>query len=121
MEGLEDEADGVPPHPGQGLLPELVDTAPGQPHLSTGGPVQPAEQVQQRGLPAAARPHHRHRLTRGDLEVDPVDGAHQSLSPAVLLAQPAGAEHGGVGGVAHDPLPRPVQFCSHASSHRRSA
>ena len=90
----------APPHPGQRLLAQLVDAAPGQPHLPAGGPVQPAEQVQQRRLPAAARPHHRHRLAWADVEVDPVDGAHQPRSLAVLLAQPAGAQHRHVSGVA---------------------
>ena len=34
------------------------------------------------------------RLARGDLEVDVVDGAHQPLAAAVLLAQPSGTHDG---------------------------
>ena len=81
MEGLEDEADAVPPQPGQRPLAQLVDALPGQPDLPGRGPVQAAEQVQQGGLPAAARPHHRHRLAAGDVQVDPVDRAHQRRRP----------------------------------------
>ena len=106
VEGLEDEADIGAPHPGQGLLADVVDAATVQPDLTARGPVQPAEQVQQRRLPAAAGPHHRHRLPGADVEVDPVDGAHQSFPLAVVLSQPAGAQDGCVGGVAHDPLLR---------------
>ena len=121
MERLEHEPDVGPPHPGQGPLPHRVHAPPRQPHLATRGPVQAAQQVQQRGLPAATGPHHRHRLARGDIEVDAVDGAHQSLSLAVVLAQPTGPQHRCVVGVCHDLLLRPVQVCSHASSQRRSA
>ena len=61
-----------------------------EPHLPARGPVQPAEQVQQRRLPAAARPHHRHRLARGDVEIDAVDGAHQRFAVAVAPFQRLG-------------------------------
>jgi hypothetical protein len=121
VEGLEDETDIGASHPGQGLLTDVVDATAVQRHRPARGPVQPPEQVQQRGLPAAAGPHHRHRLSRADVEIDPVDGAHQPFPLAVLLAQPAGAKHGRDGGVAHDPLLRWVQFFSQASSQRRSA
>jgi hypothetical protein len=79
VEGLEDVADVGPPDPGQGLLADVVDAPAVQRHLAARGLIQPAEKVQQRGLPAAARPHDRDRLARADVEIDPVDGAHQPL------------------------------------------
>jgi hypothetical protein len=121
MEGLEHEADGAAPHPGQAPFPDLVDPPPPQPHLSARGPVEAAQQVQQRGFAAAAGPHHGHRLAGRDVEVDAVDGAHQCLSVAVVLAEPAGPQHDGVVDMAHDLLLRPVQLCSQASNQRRSA
>ena len=39
---------------------------PSHGHRSGRGPVQPRNQVQQRRLPAARRPHHRHRFSRRD-------------------------------------------------------
>jgi hypothetical protein len=96
VERLEHEADRVAAQPGQGGLAHLVDTLPGQPQLTAGGPLQPAEQVQQRGLAAAARPHDGHRLATFDVQVDLVDRAHQRGALAVFLAQRAGAHQGRV-------------------------
>ena len=124
MEGLEDEADRVAPQPGQRFLAQLVDAAPVQPHLPGRGALQPAEQVQQRRLPAAARPHHGHRLAGAHLEIDAVDGTHEAVAPAVFLPQPARA---------HDRLVRRrslafiivpslrSSIAAQASSQRRSA
>jgi hypothetical protein len=93
VEGLEHEADRVPPQPGQTLLAHPVDALPGQVQFAGQGPVQAAEQVQQRRLPATAGPHHRQRLPGGHIQVDAVDRADQSRLLAVLLAQPAGPHH----------------------------
>ena len=92
VEGLEDEPDVGPPHPGQRLLAQLVDAAPRQPHLPGRRALQAAQQVQQRRLAATARPHHGERLARGDLQLDPIEGAHEARSLAVLLLQPARAQ-----------------------------
>ena len=81
------------------------------------GPVRPAQEVQQGGLPAAAGAHHRHRLPGGDIEVDPVDGAHQRLSTAVLLAQPAGPRTPDPSAVSLTIRSFARSSRSHASSH----
>jgi hypothetical protein len=81
VEGLEDETDGLAPQPRQGPFAHLIDAPPGQVQLPGGRPFQPAGQVQQCRLPAAAGPHHCHRLTRGDVRVDP---STARTSPAAL-------------------------------------
>ncbi len=85
-------------------------------------PVEPAEQVEESGLPAAAGPGHRHCLPLGDHEVDLVDGADQSLSAAIVLATPralSGASGRGLDGPTV--AGATVQVSSQASSQRRSA
>ena len=86
MEGLEDEAHVVAPELGQTPFGEPVDPPVRQPQLTGGRPVEPTEEVEERRLPTAARAHDGHRLAAGDLEVDLVDGAHQSLAAPVVLA-----------------------------------
>ena len=120
VEGLEHEADRLAPQPGQPPLAHRVDALPGQREFAAGGPVQPAQQVQQRGLPAAARSHHRNRLARGDVQVDLVDRADQPGFPAVFLAQAAGPQHGAPPVSLMIPSGW-LQVRSHASSQRRSA
>ena len=90
VEGLEDEADRVAAKPRQRLLAQLVDPAPGEPDLAARRPFQAAEQVQQRRLAAAARPHHGERLARGDLQLDAVERAHDARRPG-RIASPARA------------------------------
>jgi hypothetical protein len=48
VERLEDEADVTASHPGQAALAHLVGAPPVQPQLPARGPVQPAEQMEQR-------------------------------------------------------------------------
>ena len=117
VEGLEDEADLGAPQARQRPLGIPVDPLSGQPQLPGPWPVEPAEQVQQRRLPAAARPRHREHLTACYVQADTVHGADQSLAAAVLLAQPAGAQRPGAVCVVHrrsfrparSPLPAGVQ------------
>ena len=63
-----------------------------QPQLPGRRPVESAEQVKERRLPAAARPPHGQGFTAGDLQVDVVNGTNEALAAAVVLAQPAGAQ-----------------------------
>ena len=70
--------------------------------LTRGRPVKAAKQMEEGRLPAAAGTHHGWRLPGGDIQVDTVDRAHQSSFPAVLLAQPAGAQDARVIDAAHD-------------------
>jgi hypothetical protein len=62
VEGLEDEADRVAAQPSERLLAQLIDAAPGQPHLPRRRPFQASQQVQQGRLAAAAWSHHRQSL-----------------------------------------------------------
>jgi hypothetical protein len=84
MERLEDEADPMAAQPSQRLLAHLVDAPPCQPHLPGRRALQTAEQVQQRRLAAAARPHHSQRLACGHFQLDPGERAHEARSPAVF-------------------------------------
>jgi hypothetical protein len=95
---LEDEADTPAPQPGQRPLAEVVDALPAEPHLAVAGPVKTAEELQQRGLAAAAGPGHRERLPGRHVEVDPVDGPYQAL---VLPVHPRQADR---------PQQRPVRI-----------
>src|SRR5271169_3605470 len=101
MEGLEDQANRLAPHPGQRPLAHLVEAASVQPHLSAAGPVEPAQQVQKSRLTATAWPHYGQRLAGGNVDVDVVDRSHESFLFAVLLAKSSGAEDGRATGSAH--------------------
>ena len=68
----------------------LLEPAARELERAGGRALQPSEQVQQRGLAAAARPYDRHRFALGDIEADVVDRADQRRPFAVLLAQAAG-------------------------------
>src|SRR5262249_4319665 len=74
MEVLEDEPDVLATEPGTRPLRDAVDPAVADPHLARGRYVEPAHQLQERGLAAAARTHDDDRLTGSDLEIDLVDG-----------------------------------------------
>jgi hypothetical protein len=74
-------------HLGQGTLAQLLDPSAMEPQLSTGGAVEATEQVKQHRLAAPARPHHRHLLAWGDVEVDSVHRADKAVAPAIFLAQ----------------------------------
>ena len=66
---LEDEAD-VPRAPrGQFAVGQLVHALAGDAHRAFGGPVQPADQVQQRALARARRPHQRQKFARRHLQM----------------------------------------------------
>ena len=110
VERLEDEADLVSAELGEGPLGELVDAPPVQPQLAGGRSVEPAEEMEQRRLAAAARPHHRQRLATCDVEVDLVDGADEPLAAAVLLAQSSARTIVVSAGSSLSPPIRPVAF-----------
>jgi hypothetical protein len=105
---------------GQGPLAHLVDALACQPQLTGGRPVEAAQQMEQGRLPAAARSHHGHGLASNHVQVDTVNGADESLSAAVVLAEIPGP-HNGLAGLVHRLPFRSVQVPSHASSQRRSA
>ena len=70
VEELKDEADLAAAQQRPGRLAELVDPAPAEMDLAGGGPVEPAEQVQQGRLAAARGPHDADELALGDRQVD---------------------------------------------------
>jgi hypothetical protein len=86
VEGLEDEAHLVPAKLSEAGLREPVESTSVEPKLAGTGPVEPTQQVQQRRLSASTRPHDGQGLPADDIEIDCVDGAHEPLAAAVLLA-----------------------------------
>lgn len=73
LEGLEDEPDGIAPEPGQCPFAHGVDALAGDRDPAFVGSVQPAEQVEERGLPASAGAGDGQGLPRGDIEVECVE------------------------------------------------
>ena len=63
-------------------------------HLAGAGHVQPAEDVQQRGLAAARRPEQHDELAAADLEIHIAQGMHFDLAGAVDLGEVVGAKDG---------------------------
>jgi hypothetical protein len=74
VERLEDEADAAAAEDRPGGLGEPVHAPAAEAELAGVGAFEPAEQVQQGRLPAAARPHDRHRLARLHHQVHAVHG-----------------------------------------------
>ena len=105
---LEDEPDVAPPDLGEAPFTQPVDPPPFQPQLAGARSVEAAQQMKQRRLSAAARPHHGQRLATGDVEVHLVHCPDETLSTAVPLAKSTGA-HGHHLGLDHRSLLRSVQ------------
>ena len=74
-----------------------ADPLPGHGDHTTDRPVQPADQVQQRRLPATREAHHCHRLARRDHHADP---AHRGPAALVALGRIADPDQS-----IHAPLP----------------
>jgi hypothetical protein len=91
VEELEHEADLAPAHVGPFRLGVAVDAAAAELDLARGRPVEPAEQVEQRRLAAAAGPGDRDELALGHLGVDAAQGAHAAF---VLACEAARDDHG---------------------------
>src|SRR5207249_8500941 len=66
---------------------------PRQHVLARGGGVEAADDVHERRLARARRPHHRYVVVAPDVEVDAAQGLHLDPSHAVGLADPAHADH----------------------------
>jgi hypothetical protein len=62
VEELEDEAEDLAAQLGQLAVAEVVEAATGDRRRAPVRPIQRAEDVQQRALPRAGRPHDRHQL-----------------------------------------------------------
>ena len=84
---LEHKADLPAAEDGEGLVLEGKDLPPVHGDGAGGGPVQPAQHVQQGGFAGTGGPHHRHELPFFHGEVHPIQGADLGLPRAVDLAQ----------------------------------
>jgi hypothetical protein len=90
VEELEDEADAAAADFGQLGVRQVAQVVAVNQHRAAGGPVQPAQQVEQRGLAATARPHDGHELARLDLQRDAIERRHGRLARAVDFLQIVG-------------------------------
>jgi hypothetical protein len=109
VEGLEDEAERVRPH-----LPDLRfgcggQIPPGEGHPAPGRPVQPAEELEQRGLAVAGLALDGEPLALADFEVKVADGEDLAAALAVGLADPGQLVD--VGARIHDSLAFLFCFC----------
>ena len=84
LKNWKDEADLVAAQPGQRRRRKRRERLPVDPDLARRRPVEPADQIQQRGFSGAGRPHDRHHLAAGDLEVHGVERDHLALAVEVL-------------------------------------
>ncbi len=80
--GLEDEADVVGPPAGDLRLAQVAEILAVDDDLAPGGPVEPGDQVQERRLARARRPHQREVLAFADREVE----IHQHGDPELVAA-----------------------------------
>ncbi len=105
VEELEDDADAAAPENRPAGLAVLVDPLTAQPQLPAVGPLEAADQVQQRGLAGSRRPGDRDELARVDGQVHPAHGVDRRAFAVVRLGQALGTDDGhdrsGGGGVAH--------------------
>ena len=69
VEELKYKPQSTAPHPGKLILRETRERFPQQFDVSAGGPIQPADQVEQRRLARAAASHHHHELPRPNVQV----------------------------------------------------
>src|SRR6185437_11751541 len=79
VEELEDHADVPAPEAGQAGLAELVHPLPRHQDLAAGGTVEAGDEVEQRGLAAPGRAHHRERLAGRHRQADVVHGGGSVL------------------------------------------
>ena len=85
VEGLEDEADVAPAHAGELALGASVQAAADHLDRARLGPVEGAEQVQQRRLARARAPDDGHQLARAHLDGGAVEHAPGGAAAAVRL------------------------------------
>jgi hypothetical protein len=120
VEELEDHPHLGAPVAGQLRLAQAADPLASDDDDAARRLVQPGDQVQQRGFPAAGGTHHRHRLTRRDLQIHVVQGSGAARHvPFGHLVQPDQ--------VRHDPVVRPGRshrrhrFCDHVVTADRAS
>ena len=65
----------------------LRDVVLAEEETAAGGMIEAAEQIQQRALARARRPHDRHVIALGHFEVDALEHRHRFLAELVILAE----------------------------------
>ena len=84
VERLEHEADRAVAQPGQLGGAEFPDVATGDAQRAAGRPVEPAEQVHERGLAGAGRAEYRRVVAGRDGHADPAQGRYRDAAQLVL-------------------------------------
>ena len=87
VEELEDEADVPPAELGQRVVAEVADLRVGDPHVALVRSVEPGEDVHQRGLTGARRPHDCDQLALGDGKRHSAQGVHRGVARAVAAGE----------------------------------
>src|SRR5699024_11205252 len=95
VEGLEDEADLLPPQLGERIVAEGGDLGAVQQDRTGVDHVEPGEDVQQRGLAGAGGTHDRREGAAGDVEVHRIQGGDGTGAGAVGPGDAAGDDGGG--------------------------
>ena len=91
--GLEHEADLPPPEDGQLLVLQGGQLPAVHRHRAGGGPVQPAQHVQQGGLARPRRADDSHELAVLHAQLHPVQGFHQGVPRAIIFLQFPGLQN----------------------------
>ena len=95
VERLEDEAGPVAPQPGRVIVRQLADGLALEDDLAARRLVEPAEDLEERRLARAGRPHEGHELAGVDRQAHPAEGLDGGRTERVGLGQVAGFEDGG--------------------------
>jgi hypothetical protein len=94
VEGLEDEADAPVAQVGEVVEVPVADGLPVEGVGPGGGPVEAADDVEERRLPGAARPHHHRELAGLDVEVHAAERRHDGPAEQVVLRDAAQGDEG---------------------------
>ncbi len=94
VELLEDEADAAAADARLGVVGQLADVLAAQQVSSAVGRVQTAEDVHQRALAAARRPHDGQELPLAHLQVEAAQGMDDVLAHLIALGDVAHGNHG---------------------------
>src|SRR5690606_11403631 len=103
IEELEYDADMAAPEQGTGGLRHAGEVYAAHDHATGVGGLDGGDDVEQRGLAAAARPRDGHELARGEVEVDSIEHRAHAGGVAVGLGDPA-QPHRTVDRVCHRPV-----------------
>ncbi len=90
---LKNETDLAPSDKRQLVILQQGKTLIAEFHFALGRLIEPAEQVEERGLARAARPHDRDEFAGIDGQVHPVERVHRHLAEPILLAQRLGFQN----------------------------